>query len=60
MPFRQQDKDYSCGAAALRYALTFLGRNVGEKDLRRASLPGYCTRPLASKLTATVLKRSIQ
>jgi hypothetical protein len=37
MAFRQQDKDYSCGAAALRYALTFLGRNVDEKDLRRAS-----------------------
>src|SRR5512133_1355979 len=37
MAFRQQDKDYSCGAAALRYALTFLGRSVAEKDLRRAS-----------------------
>ena len=37
MAFEQQHKDYSCGAAALRYALTFLGRNVEEKDLRRAS-----------------------
>lgn len=37
MAFKQQDKDYSCGAAALRYALTFLGKNVAEKDLRRAS-----------------------
>jgi len=37
MVFSQQDKDYSCGAAALRYALTFLGKNVAEKDLRRAS-----------------------
>ena len=37
MGFSQQDKDYSCGAAALRYALTFLGKNVGEKELRQAS-----------------------
>jgi hypothetical protein len=37
MAFKQQDKDYSCGAAALRYALTFLGKDVAEKDLRRAS-----------------------
>lgn len=37
MAFQQQQADYSCGAAALRYALTFLGRDVGERDLRRAS-----------------------
>jgi hypothetical protein len=35
--FQKQDKDYSCGAASLRYALTFLGKTVDEKDLRRAS-----------------------
>ena len=38
MAFKQQDKNYSCGAAALRYALTFLGKSVDEKDLRRATL----------------------
>lgn len=37
MAFEQQDKEYSCGAAALRYALTFLGRTVDEKELRKAS-----------------------
>ena len=37
MAFEQQHKDYSCGAAALRYALTFLGKSVEERDLRRAS-----------------------
>lgn len=37
MAFSQQDKDYSCGAASLRYALTFLGKTVEEKDLRKAS-----------------------
>jgi len=37
MAFERQDKDYSCGAASLRYALTFLGKSVDEKDLRRAS-----------------------
>ena len=40
MAFTQQDKDYSCGAAALKYALTFLGKNVGEQELRRASRRG--------------------
>ncbi len=37
MAFEQQDKEYSCGAAALRYALTFLGKTVEEKDVRKAS-----------------------
>jgi hypothetical protein len=37
MAFEQQDKEYSCGAAALRYALTFLGKTVDEKDVRKAS-----------------------
>ncbi len=37
MAFEQQHKDYSCGAAALHYALTFLGKSVGEKELRKAS-----------------------
>jgi hypothetical protein len=37
MAFEQQDKEYSCGAAALRYALTFLGKTVEERDVRRAS-----------------------
>jgi len=37
MAFEQQDKEYSCGAAALRYALTFLGKTVQEKDVRKAS-----------------------
>jgi len=37
MAFEQQDKEYSCGAAALRYALTFLGKQVEERDVRRAS-----------------------
>jgi len=37
MAFEQQHKEYSCGAAALRYALTFLGKSVEEKDLRKAS-----------------------
>jgi hypothetical protein len=37
MAFEQQHTDYSCGAAALRYALAFLGKSVGEKDLRTAS-----------------------
>jgi hypothetical protein len=37
MAFEQQDKEYTCGAAALRYALTFLGKHVAEKDVRRAS-----------------------
>lgn len=37
MAFSKQDKEYSCGAASLRYALTFLGKTVEEKDLRKAS-----------------------
>lgn len=37
MAFQKQDKIYSCGAASLRYALTFLGKTVEEKDLRKAS-----------------------
>jgi hypothetical protein len=37
MAFEQQEQEYSCGAAALRYALTFLGKNVEERDVRRAS-----------------------
>lgn len=37
MAFEQQDKEYSCGAAALRYALTFLGKTVEEKAVRKAS-----------------------
>jgi hypothetical protein len=37
MSFHKQDKEYSCGAASLRYALTFLGKTVEEKDLRKAS-----------------------
>ena len=34
MAFEQQHKEWSCGAAALRYALTFLGKSVEERDLR--------------------------
>ncbi len=37
MAFRRQRTSYSCGAASLRYALTFLGQTVDEKDLVRVS-----------------------
>jgi hypothetical protein len=37
MAFEKQSTEYSCGAASLRYALTFLGKTVEERDLRKAS-----------------------
>lgn len=37
MSFERQSKEYSCGAASLRYALTFLGKAVDEADLLKLS-----------------------
>ncbi len=41
MAFENQGREYSCGAAALCYALTFLGKTVEEKDLRKASQTNF-------------------
>jgi hypothetical protein len=35
--FKKQKTRYSCGAASPKYALTFLGQTVGEKELLKAS-----------------------
>jgi hypothetical protein len=35
--FKKQKTRYSCGAASLKYALTFLGQTVGEKEILKAS-----------------------
>ena len=41
MAFEVQEKEWSCGAAALRYCLSLLGRTVTEKAVRKASGTGH-------------------